>query len=99
MTATFWRAVTERALKSAAQAVVLVVGASQFDWLNANWSSIGVSALAAAALSVLTSIASIPYGANGTPSMIGLLASTKTVTPPVDAAGIVPVDITGDAAS
>jgi hypothetical protein len=99
MTATFWKAVTERALKSAAQAVVLVVGASQFDWLNANWSSIGVSALAAAGLSVLTSLASIPYGNDGTPSLVGLLASTKTVRPPVDPAGIVPVDSSGEAVS
>ena len=79
MTTTFWKAAIERALKSIAQAVILVVGASQFDWLHADWKSIGLSALAAGGLSLLTSLASIPYGQNGTPSLVGMMAATKTV--------------------
>lgn len=79
MTGSFLKAVAERALKSAAQAAVLVVGASQFDWVHADWKSIGLSTLAAGGLSVLTSLASIPYGVDGTPSLVGLLASTKPV--------------------
>jgi hypothetical protein len=79
MSTSFWKAAVERALKSAAQAAILVVGAAQFDWLHADWKSIGLSVLAAAGLSILTSLASIPYGNDGTPSLVGLMASTKTV--------------------
>ena len=86
MTASFWKACTERALKSAAQAIMLVVGASQFDFLHADWKSIGLSALAAGGLSLLTSLASIPYGTDGTPSLVGLLAATKSVAAPVEVA-------------
>ncbi|CAB5218011.1 Holin, r1t-type [uncultured Caudovirales phage] len=77
MSTSFWKAAVERALKSAAQAAILVVGAAQFDWLHADWKSLGLSVLAAAGLSVLTSLASIPYGVDGTPSLVGLLAATK----------------------
>ena len=82
MSTSFFRAALERACKSAAQAVVLVVGASQFDWLHADWKAIGLSALAAAGLSALTSLASIPYGIDGTPSLVGLLSATKPVGAP-----------------
>lgn len=76
MTTSFWRAAAERSIKSAVQAILLVVGAAQFDWLHADWKSLALSALGAAGLSLLTSIASIPYGRVGTPSLVGIMAPT-----------------------
>ena len=95
MNITFWRSAAERAIKSAAQALILVVGAAQFDWVHADWKSLGLSAASAFGLSVLTSIASIPYGTNGTASLVGILSATKpqesTVAPAASTDSSVPV--------
>lgn len=63
-TAAFWKAAAERAVKTAAQAAVLAVGA---DSLAANalvfdWQAMGGFALGGAVLSLLTSVGS---GLNG----------------------------------
>ena len=58
-TRAFWRAATERSIKSAAQGAILAgVGAVGFDALTASWETIGGAALGAAILSLLTSIGS-----------------------------------------
>lgn len=62
----FWKATAERAIKSAAQGVVLLVGADVvFDALDFDWERAGGVALGAAALSVLTSLASSAISGDG----------------------------------
>lgn len=58
-TRAFWKAATERAIKTAAQtAIVAGVGVAGFDAINGDWATIGGAALGGAILSLLTSIAS-----------------------------------------
>jgi hypothetical protein len=61
----------ERALKSAAQAIVLALGASQgFNLFSADWQNVAGIAAGAAVLSVLTSVISAPLGAKGSASLL-----------------------------
>ena len=61
----------ERALKSAAQAIVLALGASQgFDLFAADWQNVAGIAAGATVLSVLTSVISAPLGAKGSASVL-----------------------------
>jgi len=73
----FWKQALERAVKSAAQALVLVLGASQFDWLHAGWGAVAVGAGSAFVLSVITSIVSAPFGDAGTPSLVAAPSSPQ----------------------
>lgn len=68
-TAAFWKSAAERAAKTAAQAAVLVIGADQVNAFAADWGDVAGFALGGAALSLLTSIASSPFGNTGTASL------------------------------
>lgn len=57
-TRSFWKKTAERAIKSAAQSAVLVVGADQVDAFAIGWEQVGGFALGGAFLSVLTSLIS-----------------------------------------
>lgn len=57
-TRAFWAAAVERALKTAAQSAVLVIGADQFNALAVSWAEVGGFALGGFVLSVLTSVGS-----------------------------------------
>lgn len=58
-TIAFWRAASERAIKSAAQGLLVAgVGAAGFDALTANYETLGGAALGMALASILTSVAS-----------------------------------------
>lgn len=69
-TATFWRETAERAIKTAAQAAVAFFVVGQTDLLAMDWkaaaSGVGVAAIA----SVLTSLASSPFGPPDSPSLV-----------------------------
>ena len=54
----FWQAVAERAVKTAAQSAVLVIGADQFNVIHVDWLEVAGFAGGGAVLSVLTSVAS-----------------------------------------
>lgn len=56
-TAAFIKATLERALKTAAQSAILVIGADQFNALDFDWANLGGFAAGGFALSVLTSVA------------------------------------------
>lgn len=61
----------ERAAKSAAQAVVIYLGANEVsNAIEFDWSNLGGIALAGFILSVLTSVVSAPIGPDG-PSVTG----------------------------
>lgn len=72
MFTTQWlRDAIERALKSAAQAIVLALGASQgFDLFAADLQNVASLAAGAAVLSVLTSVISSPFGVRGSASLV-----------------------------
>ena len=68
-TRAFWAEAAERALKSAAQAVlgVAVVGDRAFSVIDADASVLFGAAATGAVLSLLTSIVSAPVGGEGAP--------------------------------
>lgn len=71
LTVRFWKETAERALKTAAQSALLVIGADQLDVVSADWAAIGSFAVGGAVLSVLTSVASRRLGSDdGSPSLI-----------------------------
>lgn len=67
----FVKRTVERAVKTAAQTVLLAVGASTgLDLFTADWKTIGGAAAGGFILSVITSVASAPFGDVGTPSLV-----------------------------
>jgi hypothetical protein len=70
-TATFWRETAERAVKSAAQSLLLLwAGDSAFNVVDADPRLAGGTAAGAAVLSVLTSIASTSIGDSSSPAAL-----------------------------
>ena len=70
-TISWLRDAIERALKSAAQAIVLALGAAEgFDLFAADWQNVASIAAGAAVLSVLTSVISAPFGVKGSASLL-----------------------------
>lgn len=71
-TLAFWKAALERAIKTAAQAVITgLVLAEGFNAFEIDWGLAGGFALGGFILSILTSIASTPFGAiKGDPSLV-----------------------------
>ena len=75
-TRVFWLATAERAVKTFAQALLAALTVAQtagnlgVDVLNVNWATAVSLAVGAAALSVLTSVASGPVGETNTPSLV-----------------------------
>lgn len=68
--------VGERAIKTAAQTLLAYFGAGALDVLHADWSA-GLSlAAGASVLSLLTSLASLPYGKGGTASLTAAVVPT-----------------------
>lgn len=68
-TRAFWSAALERAIKTAAQSAVLVIGADQFDALAVSWLEVGGFALGGFVLSVLTSVGSDAVSSEHGPSL------------------------------
>ncbi|KAB8162914.1 holin [Streptomyces sp. 3MP-14] len=74
---TFWRATLERAVRTAAQTLVAVLGAGAVDLLSVDWPAALATAGGAALLAVLTAVA--------TPGGPG---ATETPTPAPARAGL-----------
>jgi len=62
--------VVERAVKTAAQAALLVIGADQANVLTLDWQNVAGFAGGGFVLSVLTSLASLPFGPAGSASVV-----------------------------
>ena len=71
MTTAFWKAAAERAVKTAAQSALLVLGADQVNAIAVDWPEVGGFALGGAVLSMLTSLASGAFGPGEGPSATG----------------------------
>lgn len=70
-TARFWKDLAERAVKSAAQGVLLFWGGDAvFSAWSADWGTAGGIALGAALLSVLSSLVSGKVGDSGSASLV-----------------------------
>jgi hypothetical protein len=73
----FWRDAIERAVKTAAQALILSAGAGAgFDLYHFDFKAGAIATLGGLLLSLLTSIASAPFGNTGTPSLVTIPDST-----------------------
>lgn len=82
LTADFWRSAIERAVKTAAQSLLLAVGAAQgADLFHLDWANAAAAIAAGFVLSILTSIASLPFGQSGTPSLIAPIPESTTPHP------------------
>jgi len=66
----FWKLAAERAVKSFAQTALVVWGADAANVFTLDIKQGVGTALAAALLSVLTSVASEPWGPEGDPSVV-----------------------------
>ncbi len=69
-TKSFLLQLAERAIKTFAQTLVALAGASQMDWLNLDWQHVTATAAIAAGLSALSSIASDKMGPDASPSLV-----------------------------
>ncbi|CAB0628211.1 holin [Corynebacterium diphtheriae] len=73
MTVEFWKDLTERAIKTFAQALLAVLAVGVPIW-ELDWSGAFGIAATATVISALTSIASISVGTQGTASVVSSLA-------------------------
>jgi hypothetical protein len=69
-TVEFWKATAELAVRGAASAAILSIGAEQINALTTNWVTVGGFAAGGAALSVLWSLGSSPFGKVGAPTIL-----------------------------
>jgi hypothetical protein len=69
-TASFWLDTAERAIKTAAQTVLGLVGTNVVDVTSLDWQEVGIAAAFTTGLSVLTSIVSSGIGEPGTASLL-----------------------------
>jgi hypothetical protein len=69
-TKSFLKQLAERAIKTFAQTIVALTGATQMDWLTLDWQHLLITSAIAAGLSILTSIASDKIGPVDSPSVV-----------------------------
>lgn len=67
----FWVRSAERAVKTAAQAALLVLGGDATGVLTADLRAAVLAAIGGAVLSLLTSVSSAPLGPPDDPSLVG----------------------------
>lgn len=66
----FWKGTFERAVKTFAQAGLAFFVVGETGIADVDWATVSGVALVAAIASVLTSLASAPFGPQGTPSVV-----------------------------
>lgn len=69
-TLAFWKDALERAVKTAAQTAVALIGTGMVGILDVDWVQVASVSGVAALLSVLTSIGSDPFADRGTASLV-----------------------------
>ncbi|MGH3388940.1 MAG: holin [Actinomadura sp.] len=81
-TANFWRDAIERAIRTAAQALIGILGAGATGLLDIDWPAALSAAGLAALLSLLTSIVASGVGTKGTAALVPLrkTKSRRTTT-------------------
>ena len=81
-TRAFWKATAERAIATAAQAALLIVGAEQLNVVSVSWAEVGGFAAGGAVLAVLKSLVAANVG-NGSPSLTSAERLTTTYADPL----------------
>lgn len=66
----FWTDTAERAIKTAAQAAVALLGADYVNLVDVNFAGVGSAAALAALVSLLTSVGSAQVGTDASPSLV-----------------------------
>lgn len=66
----FWKGAFERAVKTAAQTAVAFFVVGETGVADVDWENIAGISLVGAIVSVLTSLASAPFGPENTPSLV-----------------------------
>ena len=69
MGASFWKSLLERAVKTFCQAALALLVGDGLTLLSVDWPTVASVAGLAAVVSVLTSIASAPFGPSDSPSL------------------------------
>lgn len=69
-TGSFWLDAVERAVKTAAQTVLGLIGTNVTDVTSLDWQEVGIAAAFTTGLSILTSIVSSGIGEPGTASLL-----------------------------
>ena len=69
-TAKFWTEALERAVKSGAQAIIAAIGVNAAGLADVDWTAAAGAGGLMAVLSVLTSLASAPFGPSDSPSVV-----------------------------
>jgi hypothetical protein len=70
LTGSFWLDTLERAIKTAAQTMLALVGVNVTDVASLNWQEMAITTAVSTGLSVLTSIVSSGIGEPGTASVM-----------------------------
>lgn len=71
----FWIDAAERAVKTAAQTAVAMLGTGMVGIIDVDWQNVASVSAVAAVVSLLTSIASNPVGDRGTAAVVGRYAA------------------------
>ena len=71
----FWIDAAERAVRTAAQTAVALIGTGAVGIIDVDWQNVASVSAVAAVVSLLTSIASNPVGDRGTASVVGRYAA------------------------
>ena len=71
----FWIDAAERAVKTAAQTAVAMLGTGLVGIVDVDWQNVASVSAVAAVVSLLTSIASNPVGDRGTAAVVGRYAA------------------------
>jgi hypothetical protein len=70
-TVSFWKQAVERAVKTAAQTALAFFVVGTTDLLSVDWLVVGSGVGVAVIASLLTSLASEPFGPKDSPSLVG----------------------------
>lgn len=70
-TASFWKQAAERAIKTAAQVALAFFVVGTTDLLSVDWQAVASGVGVAVIASLLTSVASLPFGPENSPSLVG----------------------------
>lgn len=82
-TSSFWKGTAERAVSTAAQSAILVLGANEINAIDADWGTVGGFAAGGFALTVLKCLASNSVAGPG-PSITGAEIPADQVAVTVD---------------
>ena len=83
LTGSFWLDTLERAIKTAAQTLLGLIGTNVVDVTSLDWQEVGIAVGFTTALSVLTSIVSSGIGEPGTASVLNPAPPDTLEDPPV----------------